>query len=115
MLTKIRKSKSGLWAIVATVVIFALLGAFVFTMLGGAAQTSADEEVRVVREGILRAVVSCYAFEGFYPPDFAYLTEHYNIIIDHERYHVYYNKIADNLMPEVYVTLIGSAESEGEL
>jgi len=48
-------------------------------------------------------VVACYATEGFYPPDIAYLEEHYGIQIDKSRYVVKYTAIAENLMPDITV------------
>lgn len=49
-----------------------------------------------------RAAVACYAAEGVYPPDLAYL-QHYGIQVDGGRYHVVYEPIAANLMPEITV------------
>jgi hypothetical protein len=47
--------------------------------------------------------VACYAAEGIYPPDLQYLKERYGIQVDEYRYTVYYNRFAQNLMPEVTV------------
>ena len=52
---------------------------------------------------IRRSCVACYAAEGIYPPDLAYLTEHYGLQIDEERYTVHYYAFADNLMPDITV------------
>jgi hypothetical protein len=106
MLTK-RKAKSGVWGIVITIVVFAVFAGFVFAMLANADATSQEEEIRVVREAIVRAAVSCYAFEGFYPDSLDYLTEHYSLVIDRERFVVYYSKVADNLVPVIIVSVRG--------
>lgn len=37
------------------------------------------------------------------PPDLEYLKNHYGIQIDEQRYTVYYNRFAQNLMPDVTV------------
>ena len=50
-----------------------------------------------------RAAVSCYASEGFYPPDVAYLQEHYGLQFDEETYIVHYELLASNWMPEITV------------
>ena len=50
-----------------------------------------------------RCAISCYALEGFYPPDLAYLLEHYTLSYDEERYTIHYEAIASNLMPEITV------------
>ena len=47
--------------------------------------------------------LACYAAEGIYPPDLAYLEEHYGIQIDESRYTVYYDIFGSNLMPDITV------------
>lgn len=49
------------------------------------------------------AAVACYAAEGVYPPDLAYLEEHYGIQIDRTRYRVFYDIFGSNLMPDITV------------
>lgn len=61
------------------------------------------EGCRLVEQALRRAAVSCYAAEGFYPPDVAYLQQHYGLQYDEERYVVYYDRFASNLMPEITV------------
>lgn len=62
-----------------------------------------EEGMRQLEDSIRRAAVACYAAEGIYPPDLAYLTEHYGIQIDEGQYFVHYEAIAENLMPEIAV------------
>ena len=50
-----------------------------------------------------RAAISCYAAEGFYPPDVAYLQEHYGLQFDEEAYIVHYVLSASNWMPDITV------------
>ena len=47
--------------------------------------------------------MACYAAEGIYPPDISYLEEHYGIQIDKDRFAVYYDVFASNLMPDITV------------
>ena len=55
-------------------------------------------------ESVLReAAVACYAVEGIYPPNLAYLEEHYGVQVDRERYTVMYEVFASNLMPDITV------------
>lgn len=62
------------------------------------------EEGRAQLEmAIRRATVACYATEGIYPPTLDYLKQHYGIQIDKNRYSVFYEIFADNLMPEITV------------
>ena len=50
-----------------------------------------------------RATVQCYAIEGRYPPDLAYLEENYGLILDREHYVYHYRLEGSNLMPEIQV------------
>ena len=62
-----------------------------------------EKGMEQLEDAIRRAAVACYASEGFYPPDLAYMSEHYGLQIDEEKYFVHYEGIAENLMPEITV------------
>lgn len=56
-------------------------------------------------DAIRRASVQCYAIEGRYPPSVEYLEENYGILIDREKYDVFYSGFASNIMPDITVNL----------
>ena len=63
-----------------------------------------QDEGRVrLEEAVRRGAVACYAAEGIYPPDLAYLETHYGLQVDHGRYAVKYEIFASNLMPDITV------------
>ena len=65
---------------------------------------STMEEDRLQLETAVRkAVVACYAAEGFYPPDLEYLQEQYGIQISNHKYTVVYHGFGANLMPDITV------------
>jgi len=106
MLT-LKKRKTNTMAIVVTVAVFVAFAAFLIFMLGNASSTSGEEALQAVKDSVTRAVVSCYAYEGFYPDNIDYLIENYNLMIDFNRYLVYYDKVADNLMPSIVIAQRG--------
>ena len=59
--------------------------------------------ISVLEDDIKRAAIQCYAVEGFYPPDWFYLKDHYNVPMDEEKYSVYYDTFASNIMPDIKV------------
>ena len=61
------------------------------------------EGVRQLETALRRAAVSCYASEGFYPPDVAYMQEYYGLRFDEESYVVHYRLTASNWMPDITV------------
>ena len=85
----------------AAVIIAALL--WFFSALSGVRRGQGEEGRRQLEDALRRAAVACYAAEGIYPDDLAYLQEHYGIQIDEERYTVIYTVFASNLMPDITV------------
>ena len=61
------------------------------------------EALQQLEESLRRSAVACYAAEGVYPPDLAYLEEHYGVQIDEKRFVVYYDAFAYNMMPDITV------------
>jgi uncharacterized membrane protein len=98
-----RKNKSIIPAVVITIAGFAALFLLLGALLGNAADTSSEEALKAVRDGIIRASVTCYAIEGTYPESLQYLIDNYNLAVDLDRYNVYYSRISDNLMPNIIV------------
>ena len=56
-----------------------------------------------LEQAVRRCAVSCYAQEGFYPPNLQYLAEHYALQYDESQYIVHYEAVASNLMPDITV------------
>ena len=56
-----------------------------------------------LENALRRTAVACYASEGFYPPDVAYMVQHYGLQYDEDTYRVHYEIFASNLMPEITV------------
>lgn len=67
-------------------------------------QLNEEQTVRL-QQSIQRAAVSCYSIEGFYPAELDYLKEHYGVIIDEEKYNVFYEAMGANMVPEIKVYL----------
>lgn len=66
--------------------------------------TKSDAEgAKSLQEAIRRATVQCYAIEGRYPSSVDYLVENYGIQIDKEKYAVFYEGFASNVMPDITV------------
>lgn len=61
------------------------------------------EGKKQLEEAARRAAVTCYASEGFYPPDVAYMQMHYGLQWEESRYTIRYERFADNLMPDITV------------
>lgn len=97
-----RESKGLLAGILLPVAVLAILMCFLMGV-SNLTKGQADEDKRQLEEVLRRSAVACYAAEGIYPPDLAYLEEHYGIQINEERYVVSYDALAENLMPDITV------------
>ena len=60
-------------------------------------------DLQQLEDAVRRTAVTCYALEGFYPPDLDYMRRHYALHYDSQRYLVHYEVFADNLMPDITV------------
>jgi hypothetical protein len=99
-----KKSRPVSFALIITVAGFVLLCAFVIFMLGNVAESSSEEALKAARDNIIRAAVSCYAIEGVYPESLQYLIDNYSLVVDLNRYNVHFERISDNLIPNIIVT-----------
>ena len=80
----------------------AMLGGLLAALLlAGRSDNSAQRAF--IQQAVERAVVQCYALEGAYPPNIAYVQEHYGLRVDEERYLIHYRVEGENLRPEILV------------
>ena len=95
---------------VASILIFiALILAFVL-LINNITNKNSGRELQIVRDAVKNAALTCYAVEGMYPDDLEYLREHYNLSYNEERYIVYYQPLASNVMPSIKVVERGNMD-----
>ena len=100
---QVQKEKRSLSGYLLSLLLF--LAVLFFFLFGVRAMESKSEEESLasLRNAIQRACVQCYAIEGRYPTSVEYLEEHYGIVIDRDRYYVFYDGWASNVMPDITV------------
>lgn len=111
---QVQKEKRSLSGYLLSLLLF--LAVLFFFLFGVRAMESKSEEESLasLRNAIQRACVQCYAIEGRYPPSVEYLEEHYGIVIDRDRYHVFYDGWASNVMPDITVLPVAEEEKGDE-
>ena len=87
------------WAISWTV----CLAVLVLIAASNLDQGKQEEDLRQLEQVLQKTAVACYAVEGVYPPDVAYMREHYGLTYDESRYVVHYKLVASNIMPVIDV------------
>lgn len=86
-----------------SVAVFVLTIGIVLGSLPSVMGNTRDEQLRMAEDTLRRAVVTCYALEGRYPPDVAYLRDHYGLQLNDTVYTIHYEIFAENIMPEITV------------
>lgn len=61
------------------------------------------QELALVERAVNRAVIACYAMEGFYPPTIDYLVDNYGLAVDREKYYIQHEAFAPNIYPAIWV------------
>ena len=95
--------KKKTWISLFAVVMALVLLVGFLSALGNLKQGYASEGRQQLEDALRRAAVACYAAEGIYPPTLDYLVQYYGVQINEERYTVFYEVFAENLMPEITV------------
>jgi hypothetical protein len=98
--TRSPKGLRGLIVSVAALILVA--GAFAWAITAADLRTEAEQEAQLM-EAVRRAMVTCYATEGQYPPTIQYLEANYALKFDDDRFIVSYDAFASNIMPSVSI------------
>lgn len=98
--------------ILFSLVIFFLLLFFVVVAFPNIISRTSEENQETLEAALHRANIQCYAIEGRYAPNIAYLEEHYGIVIDHSKFKIFYDSWADNIMPEITIIHLDSLEED---
>ena len=91
-----RRDIAALAVFVAIVVAFCLAVEKVTTASDGA-------ELKLVRDAVKNAALTCYAVEGAYPDEIECRREDDGLGYNGERYRVYHDALAANVMPDIRV------------
>lgn len=65
--------------------------------------TTNQQSIDLLRQSARKAMVQCYAIEGSYPSDIAYLEDNYGLEYNHEKYFIDYEVFGSNVMPNLEV------------
>lgn len=96
--------------VIVTLVIFAILLSGAMLLLNYIGNASDEAQVTMIRDAVRSSVITCYAVEGAYPRDIAYLEENYGLAYDHDRFFITYDAFASNIFPDILVNLKGESD-----
>ncbi|MBR0052163.1 MAG: hypothetical protein IJP57_09440 [Firmicutes bacterium] len=95
-----RNNRTGVVLVVCLCIL--ALAAAIFAFSGSRSDVD-DEAMEAIRDAIRRSALQCYVVEGVYPPDLAYLQDHYGLQVNTDNYYVVYEAFASNLPPDITV------------
>ena len=98
-----RKKRLGWLPFALGLLVFAATAVWMVRAVEHTAEASGREGLRMAEQAVRRAAVSCYALEGAYPASYEDLRERTGVAVDEERYAVFYEIFASNIMPEITV------------
>lgn len=97
-------SKRSIVSLVLAITLVVVVAVVGFWGIISRAALAMDEQAAVsVKSAVTGKAVQCYAVEGVYPPNLAYLEDNYGLQINHKKFIVTYKAFASNVMPEVMV------------
>lgn len=86
-----------------SLILLLVIGLFFLGAVSRLEEDSQAEGRRRLETLLRRTAVSCYASEGFYPPDIAYMQQRYGLEFDERNFIVHYERTASNWMPDITV------------
>lgn len=92
--------------LILSLIVFVVVCVAVFLLVSSLISTDTahkEKELEQLELAIRRAAAACYACDGFYPPSLDYLVDRSGIRIDKDRFTVFYEVFAENLMPQITV------------
>ncbi len=99
-----RYRSRGFWASVCLgLLVFLAIAVWMSAGIREASRISDEEGMRTAEQAVRQAAVSYYALEGVYPATYDVLKEYSGVAVDEEKYVVFYEIFASNLMPSVTV------------
>ena len=96
-----RKRSRALPALVCALILLVLCVAFL--RFRGSGSDLTEESAAALEATVRRGALQCYAVEGVYPPDLAYLEDNYGLQINTRDFYVSYEAFSSNLPPDVIV------------
>jgi len=101
--------KSFMRSLLVMIAVFAVLFTGAIALLDYMNGASEDTQLEMVENAVMDAVITCYAVEGVYPKDLQYLVDNYGLYYDSERFVVFYDVFASNVIPDVRVRMKGGS------
>jgi len=92
-----------------TIAVFVAIVLVFLLVLHSVSDKTEQQQATFLEETVHRAVITCFAIEGRYPPSLDYLADNYGIraVLDNDKFIISYNAFASNIYPDIAVLRVG--------
>ena len=97
-----KKEKTIITSYLPILIMLIVLSVFVL-FANSLSSTNTEREKEILGNAIERSITQCYALEGTYPANLAYLEENYGLIYNKDLFFVDYQYIGGNLRPDITI------------
>ncbi len=102
-LFSIKKEKKHFMHIFVPVLLLSAAALFLVYISDGMTETNTAHEKEILTSALDKSIAQCYALEGAYPPDLAYLSSHYGFTYNADHFFIDYQYIGGNLRPDITI------------
>jgi hypothetical protein len=95
--------KSRRWELVRQLTVFLIVTVLMIFAVTYVNRVYDKQSLLMIKQNAMRAAVECYSVEGLYPPDIDYLKENYSFTYNEDKYFIFYETFASNVMPTIEV------------
>jgi len=89
--------------VIAAIALFVAIVLICMFATGKISVNTKQNEIDTLEQALNEAAVLCYSIEGAYPDSVSYIEENYGVLLDHDKYTVYYSVLGSNTKPVIKV------------
>ncbi len=95
--------RSRRWELIRVTAVFLFALASLIIIVNVMGRFYNRQNIQILKQNVQKAAVECYSVEGIYPPDIDYLVDNYSLSYNGDKYYVFYETFASNVMPTIEV------------
>ncbi len=95
--------RSRYFEMIRQTVLFIAMIVIMFIAVSNVNKIYQKQNLMIIKQSAQRAAVECYSVEGVYPPDIDYLVDNYSFTYNSDKYYIFYETFASNVMPTIEV------------
>ncbi|MCR5585208.1 MAG: hypothetical protein K6F63_07240 [Lachnospiraceae bacterium] len=95
--------RSRRWELIRQLAVFLVVMGLMIFVVTYVNKVYSEQSRLIIKQNATRAAVECYSVEGLYPPNIEYLEQNYSFTYNSDKYFIFYETFASNVMPTIEV------------